>query len=231
MTDEGADPSDAADVDGRVVEFLRTAERPRHLASDVSAALDLPRGRIRTRLQALADDGRVVRIDAERTARWAVPDRADEPEPEPESDPEHAAGDEVEEDVDGDAGEPGAAARGGADSGIGENPDGSGGSGMGDAIEDEDPAADRGVEDTDRARDEAGSGNGGRTGDRDGTDTPATVRGPAGLPDRPTDDAPPGSPSAASVERARRWRGPAGRLALFVGLAVALVALERLRRR
>lgn len=80
MTDDQG-PTDVTDADRRVVEFLRTADRPRLLASEVATALDVPRGRVRTRLQALADDGRVVRVDDGTTARWAVPDRTDEPEP------------------------------------------------------------------------------------------------------------------------------------------------------
>ena len=92
MTDDGDDPSDAADVDERVVEFLVTADPPRHLASEVSESLDLARGQVRTRLQALAADGRVVRTDAEGTARWAVPDRADEPDADPGDDADETTG-------------------------------------------------------------------------------------------------------------------------------------------
>lgn len=80
MTDD-QERTDATDADRRVVELLRATDRPRLLASEVAAALDVPRGRVRTRLQALADDGRVVRVDDGTTARWAVPDRTDEPEP------------------------------------------------------------------------------------------------------------------------------------------------------
>ena len=102
MTDDGDGPDS---VDERVLAFLRTADRPRHLASDVAAALDLPRGRVRTRLGSLAAAGRVVRTDTERTARWAVPDRADEPEPTAGPDPGSLGvdGDERGADV---AGEP-----------------------------------------------------------------------------------------------------------------------------
>jgi hypothetical protein len=216
MTDEGAGPSDAADVDERVVQFLRTAERPRHLASEVSVALDLPRGRVRTRLQALADDGRVVRTDDERTARWAMPGRADEPEPEP------AAGDGPEEKEDGgDAGDTDADATEDADPGTAGRPGGNGEPAV-DAVEDEGPDADRPVED---------HTGGDRTGSRDGTDAPATAEGPDAVPGRPTGETSPGSPGIPSGEDGRRWRGPAGTLALLVGLTVALVALGRLRRR
>jgi len=79
MTDDGTGTGTA--VDERVVEFLGTADRPRSLASEVAAALDLPRGRVRTGLQALADADRVVRVDADGAARWAVPHRVDEPDP------------------------------------------------------------------------------------------------------------------------------------------------------
>jgi hypothetical protein len=218
MTDEGAEQSGTVDVDERIIESLRTADRPRHLASEVSEALDLPRGRVRTRLQALADDGRVVRTDEERTARWAVPARADEPEPEP------AAGDGPEEKEDGgDTGDPDADATEGADLGAAGRPDGNGEPAADDAVEDEGPDADRPVE--------GHTGDADRTGSRDGTDAPATAEGPAATPGRPTGETFPGSPGIASGEDKRRWRGPAGTLALLVGLAVALVALGRLRRR
>ena len=85
MTDDRGS-TDASDADRRVVELLRTADRPRLLASEVAAALDVPRGRVRTRLQRLADDRRVVRVDDGTTARWAVPDRTDEPESGSEAD-------------------------------------------------------------------------------------------------------------------------------------------------
>jgi hypothetical protein len=222
MTDEGAEPSDAADIDGRVVEFLRTAERPRHLASEVSAALDLPRGRVRTRLQALADDGRVVRTDAERTARWAVPDRADEPEPEPGSEPEHAAGDGPEEDVDGDAGERAPEATEGAAPETTGEADGNGDPGADDAVE-EAPTADHAG--TDRTGDDD------RTGDRDGTDAPATAEGPAEIPGRPPEDDPRELPGDLAGTGGQWWRGPARELALVVGLVAVLAALGRLRRR
>jgi hypothetical protein len=206
MTDEGAEPSDAADVDGRVVEFLRTAERPRHLASEVSAALDLPRGRVRTRLQALADDGRVARTDAERTARWAVPDRADEPE----------------EDVGGDAGERAPEATEGADPETTGGPDGNGDPGADDAVE-EAPAADRAG--TDRTGDDD------RTGDRDGTDAPATAEESAEIPGRPPEDDPREPPGNLAGTGGQWWGGPARGVALVVGLVAVLAALGRLRRR
>lgn len=95
--EDGDDRDDEADE--RVLEFLRTADRPRQLASDVAAALDVARGRVRTRLQALADEDRVVRTRAGTTARWAVPERTDEPDPvagvgEEEPQPETDVGEE-----------------------------------------------------------------------------------------------------------------------------------------
>lgn len=82
MSNDVNDWSESSDgaVEERVVSFLRSSDRPRHVASDVAVALDLTRGRVRTGLQTLADEGRVVRTDDGTTARWAVTDRADEPD-------------------------------------------------------------------------------------------------------------------------------------------------------
>ena len=76
--EDGADAPDDATLDERIVDLLETAERPRLAATTVAERLDLSRGRVRTRLQALADEDRLVRRDEGTTAQWAVPDRVDE---------------------------------------------------------------------------------------------------------------------------------------------------------
>lgn len=86
-TDE--DGREAAGGPGeRIVEFLRAADRPDHLASDIAAALDLARGAVRTELQTLENDDRVEEVDAGTDVRWVAPGRADEPDSEVGSEPE-----------------------------------------------------------------------------------------------------------------------------------------------
>ena len=211
MTDDGTHGDDA---DERVVEFLGTADRPRQLASEVATALDLARGRVRTRLQALSDEGRVVRVDAAGTARWAVPDRADEPEPADE-----AADDAPSPDPGTDPGEPepGSGATDGSDAASGGGPEQDGDPERGDG---EGPVTEPTVDRSPNAED------------------PDTVPDPDPAPDEAAEgddatDAGAGLGDGYGGGRAQgRWRpGPAGVLAVLIGLALALAALGRLRRR
>ena len=207
MTEDGNGTGTA--VDERVVAFLGTADRPRHLASEVAAALDLPRGRVRTGLQALADADRVVRVDADGAARWAVPHRVDEPDPPVDAEddaPTTATGAEPDAARDPDATAPTDGDAGG--------PDADGATGG-------DPTTDAGTAD--------GASPTGDAPVASPTDRPTTAAGPAGVSDS---SGPSGSAGGTAGDGERRWRAdPARVLALLAGLVVVLLALWRLRRR
>lgn len=204
----GGDGADT-DVDERLVGFLRTGDRPRHLASEVSATLGLPRGRVRTRLQALADEGRVVRTDAGGTARWAVPERADEPE----SDPEPGSANGASDGAGPDEGSTGASAAGTDDRAREDE-------GSTPAADEPDAGAVTVPAPEDDPSDAAGR-----------TDVPATASGPSGeSPDRPSDGRA-AEPAAARSAGRSSGRRPAVVAALgLVAVLVLVVALGRLRR-
>lgn len=89
--DHGGGADDAAHEE-RIVSLLESADRPRRTASDVAEALGLSRGRVRTGLQTLADEGRVVRTDEGTTAWWAASERTGDPAPDDGRDRTDATG-------------------------------------------------------------------------------------------------------------------------------------------
>lgn len=74
--EDRADGPDDETVDERILDLLGTADRL--AATTVAERLEVSRGRARTRLQALADEDRLVRREEGTTVRWAVPDRVEE---------------------------------------------------------------------------------------------------------------------------------------------------------
>jgi hypothetical protein len=116
--DDGGGANDATPEE-RIVSLLESREEPRSVASDVARALDLPRGRVRTGLQTLADEGRVVRTDEDTTAWWAAPDRDGDPDPAEGQHVADAAGEQPDPDEASDGGPDGGAADGPGEGGEG----------------------------------------------------------------------------------------------------------------
>lgn len=97
--------------DETIMDVLTESDAPRLTTTDVAEQLPLARGTVRSRLQALADEGRLDREREGRDVVWFLPDRADEPAPDPElvdDDGDEAdatgAADETDDPDDGDAG-------------------------------------------------------------------------------------------------------------------------------
>lgn len=72
--------------DDTLVEVLAESEESRLTTTEIADELPLARGTVRSRLQALADEGRLDREREGRDVVWFLPDRGDERAPEPESD-------------------------------------------------------------------------------------------------------------------------------------------------
>jgi biotin operon repressor len=87
MNDADTDDTGGSDEDP-VLRALREADRSPLSAGEVATRLDRGRDEVRTRLQGLADDGRVERVDAEHRAWWSLPGRTSERAPDAPEPPE-----------------------------------------------------------------------------------------------------------------------------------------------
>lgn len=115
--------------DETIMEVLTDSDAPRLTTTEVADELPLARGTVRSRLQSLADEGRLDREREGRDVVWFLPERADEVPPEPVADPDPGDGDEEDDDPaaesgpDGDA-EDGSPVDAESEDGHGDDPDG-----------------------------------------------------------------------------------------------------------
>jgi len=91
--------------DETIMEVLAGSEEPRLTTTEIAGELPLARGTVRSRLQTLADEGRLDREREGRDVVWFLPERADESPAAAEPETEPGAESETEGEEAGESGE------------------------------------------------------------------------------------------------------------------------------